>query len=256
MARKLKVYRTAIGFHDAYVAAPSQKAALQAWGSDANLFSLGMAELVTDETLTKAPLETPGEVVKVTRGSAEDHYAALPTEPAARRGNKKRKGRRAHQNDTVVGDSDRDDVGGDGSRRKRDRVGKGRNDSEDSEAEEVESRGRQGAGKIKRKRSAPSGPKEWTVTSPPSASSRAAGRLVSSKPRPSREKLDAAERALEAAIVEHRAAVEAVRVRERALERERRALEDRNAKAEARLEAAVAKAEKSYGTALDMWRRT
>ena len=32
---KLKVYRTPIGFHDAYVAAPSQKAALDAWGSDA-----------------------------------------------------------------------------------------------------------------------------------------------------------------------------------------------------------------------------
>lgn len=30
--QKLKVYRTPIGFHDAYVAAPSQKAALKAWG--------------------------------------------------------------------------------------------------------------------------------------------------------------------------------------------------------------------------------
>ena len=34
MARKqkLNVYRTPIGFHDAYVAAPSQHAALLAWG--------------------------------------------------------------------------------------------------------------------------------------------------------------------------------------------------------------------------------
>jgi hypothetical protein len=54
MVRKLKVYRTAIGFHDAYVAAPNQKAALEAWGSNANLFGLCMAELVTDETLTRA----------------------------------------------------------------------------------------------------------------------------------------------------------------------------------------------------------
>ena len=51
----LKVYRTPIGFHDAYVAAPSQKAALQAWGSDANLFARGVAELVTDPALTAEP---------------------------------------------------------------------------------------------------------------------------------------------------------------------------------------------------------
>lgn len=41
MARgsRLKVYRTPIGFHDTYVAAPSQKAALAAWGSGHDLFS-------------------------------------------------------------------------------------------------------------------------------------------------------------------------------------------------------------------------
>jgi hypothetical protein len=43
--QKLKVYRTPIGFHDAYVAAPSKKAALEASGSDANLFVRGIAEL-------------------------------------------------------------------------------------------------------------------------------------------------------------------------------------------------------------------
>ena len=48
MARALKVYRTPIGFHDAYVAAPSQKAALAAWGADANLFARGSAEQVTE----------------------------------------------------------------------------------------------------------------------------------------------------------------------------------------------------------------
>lgn len=30
----LKVFRTPIGFHDAYVAVPSQKAALEAYGAD------------------------------------------------------------------------------------------------------------------------------------------------------------------------------------------------------------------------------
>jgi hypothetical protein len=41
MARsaRLKVFRTPIGFHDAYIAAPSQKAALEAWGSDKDIFS-------------------------------------------------------------------------------------------------------------------------------------------------------------------------------------------------------------------------
>jgi len=70
MARiqKLKVYRTPIGFHDAYVAAPSQKAALEAWGSDANLFAHGLAEVVTDEALTREPLEHPGKIIKRLRG--------------------------------------------------------------------------------------------------------------------------------------------------------------------------------------------
>ena len=80
MARKapLKVYRTAIGFHDGYVAAASQKAALDAWGSDKNLFARGAAELVTDEALTQAPLAAPGTVIKRLRGLVEEQMAALP----------------------------------------------------------------------------------------------------------------------------------------------------------------------------------
>ncbi|MFW2831704.1 hypothetical protein [Sphingomonas sp. ID0503] len=76
-AQKLKVYRTPIGFHDAYVAAPSQKAALEAWGSDANLFTRGVAELVSDEALTKEPLASPGKVIKRLRGTADEQNAAL-----------------------------------------------------------------------------------------------------------------------------------------------------------------------------------
>ena len=78
MPAKLKVFRTPIGFHDAYVAAPSQKAALAAWGSDANLFARGQAEQVTDPKLMKAPLESPGTVIKIVRGTAAEHMAALP----------------------------------------------------------------------------------------------------------------------------------------------------------------------------------
>ncbi|WP_267394657.1 MULTISPECIES: hypothetical protein [unclassified Sphingomonas] len=85
MPRQLKVYRTPIGFHDAYVAAPSQKAALAAWGSAKDLFARGAAELVTDPALTAAPLATPGVVVKLSRGTAAEQIAALPpSRPKAR----------------------------------------------------------------------------------------------------------------------------------------------------------------------------
>ena len=74
---ELKVYRTPIGFHDAYVAAPSQKAALAAWGTSKNLFARGDAEIVTDATLTAEPLAKPGEIVRRARGTGAEHMAAL-----------------------------------------------------------------------------------------------------------------------------------------------------------------------------------
>jgi len=70
------VFRTPIGFHDAYVAAPSMKAALEAWGAESNLFAQGIAEVVSDPRLMKAPLERPGEVIRVARGSADEHLKA------------------------------------------------------------------------------------------------------------------------------------------------------------------------------------
>lgn len=76
-ATKLKVYRTPIGFHDAYVAAPSQKAAIEAWGSDKDVFQRGRAELVTDPELTKEPLANPGKVIKRLRGTEAEQIAAL-----------------------------------------------------------------------------------------------------------------------------------------------------------------------------------
>lgn len=90
--QKLKVFRTPIGFHDAYVAAPSQKAALEAWGADSNLFAQGIAEQVDDPKLMEEPLANPGEVIKRLRGSEDEHVAALgkrastsPRSPAADR---------------------------------------------------------------------------------------------------------------------------------------------------------------------------
>lgn len=76
--QKLKVYRTPIGFHDAYVAAPSQKAALEAWGSEHDLFARGVAERIDDAALTREPLEKPGVVIRRLRGTTAEQIAALP----------------------------------------------------------------------------------------------------------------------------------------------------------------------------------
>jgi hypothetical protein len=77
MARALKVFRTAAGFHDAYVAAPSRKAALDAWGADVDLFARGIAEQVTDPKLTAEPLKKPGDVVMLSRGGLADQLKAM-----------------------------------------------------------------------------------------------------------------------------------------------------------------------------------
>ena len=76
-AKKLKVFRTPIGFHDAYVAVPSKKAALEAWGSATDLFAAGAAELVTDPALARPALAKPGEVIRVARGTDAEHVRAL-----------------------------------------------------------------------------------------------------------------------------------------------------------------------------------
>jgi len=87
MAR-LKVYVTPIGFHDAYVAATSQKAALAAWGADVDLFARGAASVVTDKDLAAEPLASPGTVIRRLRGTAAEQIAALgkATGPARPRG--------------------------------------------------------------------------------------------------------------------------------------------------------------------------
>ena len=82
MPRALKVFKLPIGFHDAYVAAPSQKAAAEAWGSDISVFARGEAELVTDAKLTEEPLASPGKVIKRLRGTAEEQIAALSKDEA------------------------------------------------------------------------------------------------------------------------------------------------------------------------------
>lgn len=83
MARKLKVYRTSIGFFDLAVAAPSMKAAAEAWGSDPDIFRRGFAEESRDPGIVTAALASPGVVLRRPVGSdgAFSENAALPKAP-------------------------------------------------------------------------------------------------------------------------------------------------------------------------------
>src|SRR3954464_11365896 len=81
MARKLKTYQTSLGFFDQAIAAPSMKAALEAWGADSNLFHQGAAKETKDPEGVAAALSKPGVILRRPVGSegpfTED--AALPT---------------------------------------------------------------------------------------------------------------------------------------------------------------------------------
>src|SRR5215510_12528096 len=81
MASKLKTYVTSVGFFDLAIAAASMKAALEAWGSNTNLFHQGFAREVNEASVVEATLAKPGVVLRRPVGSnkpfAED--ASLPT---------------------------------------------------------------------------------------------------------------------------------------------------------------------------------
>ena len=80
MARKLKTYQTSLGFFDLAIAAPSMKAALEAWGADSNLFHQGAARESDDRDVIAATLKKPGVVLKRPVGSdgSFNEQAALP----------------------------------------------------------------------------------------------------------------------------------------------------------------------------------
>jgi hypothetical protein len=82
MARKLKTYQTSLGFFELAIAAPSMKAALQAWGSDTNLFHQGFATETDDPAIVAATLARPGVVLRRPVGSdgAFSEHAELPKE--------------------------------------------------------------------------------------------------------------------------------------------------------------------------------
>ena len=82
MARTLKTYQTSLGFFDLAVAAPSMKAALEAWGADSNLFHQGAAKQSEDPDVIAATMAAPGVVLKRAVGSSGPfkEHAELPTD--------------------------------------------------------------------------------------------------------------------------------------------------------------------------------
>src|SRR5215471_10236714 len=57
MARKLKTFQTSLGFYDLAIAAPSMKAALEAWGAASNLFHQGVAKETDDPDVVAATMD-------------------------------------------------------------------------------------------------------------------------------------------------------------------------------------------------------
>src|ERR1700752_5115545 len=82
MAKKLKTYQTSLGFFDLAIAAPSMKAALEAWGADSNLFHQGAAKESDDPDIIAATMAKPGVVLKRPVGSDGPfgESADLPTD--------------------------------------------------------------------------------------------------------------------------------------------------------------------------------
>ena len=54
--RRLKVFQVHLGFFETVVAAPSQAAALRAWGTHQNLFADGQARVTDDPQAVEAAL--------------------------------------------------------------------------------------------------------------------------------------------------------------------------------------------------------
>jgi colicin import membrane protein len=80
MPRKLKTFITNIGFFELALAAPSMKAALEAWGMGHNAFQHGFAKQTDDPKIVAATMANPGVVLRRavgTKGEFTEH-AELP----------------------------------------------------------------------------------------------------------------------------------------------------------------------------------
>lgn len=82
MPRKLKTFTTSAGFFDLAVAAPSMKAALEAWGAGANLFHQGFARVTEDPATVRATTAKPGVVLRRPVGTSRPfrEHADLPSD--------------------------------------------------------------------------------------------------------------------------------------------------------------------------------
>ncbi|WP_346732532.1 hypothetical protein [Bradyrhizobium sp. 188] len=82
MVRKLKTYQTSLGFFDLAMAAPSMKAALEAWGADSNPFHQGAAKESHDPDIIAATMAKPGVVLRRPVGTDRpfSEHAKLPTD--------------------------------------------------------------------------------------------------------------------------------------------------------------------------------
>jgi hypothetical protein len=89
MARKLKTYQTSLGFFDLAIAAPSMKAALEAWGADSNLFHRARRRKVTIRTSSPRPTDLGGSgpttAARKSKGSKAKQPSSRPIDKAAER---------------------------------------------------------------------------------------------------------------------------------------------------------------------------
>jgi len=94
--RKLKTFQTSLGFFDLAIAAPSMKAALEAWGASSNLFHQGAARETSDPEIVEATLAKPGLVLRRPVGTDEPftENAGLPTALSGSEAERPRKPRR------------------------------------------------------------------------------------------------------------------------------------------------------------------
>jgi colicin import membrane protein len=76
MARKLKTFITNSGFFELALAAPSMKAALEAWGMGHNAFQRGFAKQTDNPEIVAATMANPGVVLRRavgTKGEFTEH---------------------------------------------------------------------------------------------------------------------------------------------------------------------------------------
>ena len=80
MPRRLKTYQTSIGFFDLAIAAPSMKAAAEAWGTDTDVFKKGFAKETDDPKIVAATMAKPGVLLRRPVGSNDpfSENAELP----------------------------------------------------------------------------------------------------------------------------------------------------------------------------------